>query len=114
MSLSGVTEFSRLKSVQTSVTEKLSVTSFPFSRETVVVMLDPWKINDFVLIAQRAIDIMIEDGYKEDDISIQSIVWDDDGSEWLVSFYCETSNLDEVTLRVEPGNGVYIYRGRVS
>jgi hypothetical protein len=74
-------------------------------------MLEPSKIDDFTLIAQAAINLMNENGYEDKDISIQSITWDDDGTEWLVSFYCETSNLDEVTVRVEAGNGVYISRG---
>jgi hypothetical protein len=76
-------------------------------------MLEPEKISDLLLIAEKAIERMYEDGY-ENYFYLQSIIWDDEDSHWLVYFYCEAGSFDTVTLIIEPRGNGYICSGSAS
>lgn len=68
--------------------------------------------NELLELVEKAVDYLSERGY-EDDFYLDSIVWDDEESYWIVGFYCETSNIDYRTIVVKRNANGYRATGEV-
>lgn len=73
-------------------------------------MLDKNKLEELIKIATKASERMLESGYP--DFLLTGIKWDEEETEWIVSFYSDYGNESNHIGVTATANGKYVTTGK--